>query len=56
MAAESLGEVVRSLTPQEQYAVRQFIDFLREHDASIHPQSPFLEAAEEFIAQHAEIL
>ena len=26
MAAESLAEVVRSLTPQEQDAVRQFID------------------------------
>ena len=56
MAAETLAEVVRSLSPNEQDAVRQFIHFLRERDASIQPQPPFLLAAEEFIAEHPEIL
>lgn len=55
MAVESLAEIVRSLTPQEQDAVRQFIDYLREREA-VRPQSPFLQAAEEFIAEHPEIL
>lgn len=56
MATESLAEVVRSLTPEEQDAVRQFIDYLRRRDPSALPQSPFLQAADEFIAQHPELL
>ncbi len=56
MAAESLAEVVPSLTPQEQDAVRQFIDYLRQRDTLVHSQSPFLQAADEFIAQHPELL
>lgn len=56
MATESLSEVVRSLTPQEQDAVRQFIDFLKRRDASMGSQAPFLQAADEFIAQHRELL
>jgi hypothetical protein len=56
MAAESLTEVVRSLTPQEQDAVWQFIDYLKGRDASARSQSPFLQAADEFIAQHPELL
>ena len=56
MATESLAEVVRSLTPQEQDAVRQFIDYLKQRDASSGAQSPFLQAADEFIAQHPELL
>jgi hypothetical protein len=55
MAVESLVEIVRSLTPQEQDAVRQFIDYLKEREA-VRPQSPFVQAAEEFIAEHPEIL
>jgi hypothetical protein len=55
MATESLSELVRSLTPQEQEAVRQFIDYLKRGD-SARSQSPFLEAADEFIAQHPELL
>ena len=47
-AAESLSDVVRSLTPQEQDAVRQFIDYLKQRGASPR-QSPFLQAADEFI-------
>ena len=56
MATESLAEVVRSLTPQEQEAVRQFIDYLKRRDDSARSQSPFLEAAGEFIARHPELL
>jgi hypothetical protein len=56
MATESLAEVVRSLTPQEQDAVRQFINHLKRRDASLDTQSPFLQAADEFIAQHPELL
>jgi hypothetical protein len=56
MATESLAEVVRSLTPEEQDAVRQFIQYLKQRDASTHPKSPFLQAADEFIAQHPELL
>jgi len=56
MATESLAEVVLSLTPQEQDAVRQFIDYLKGRDPSDNSQSPFLQAADEFIAQHPELL
>jgi hypothetical protein len=44
------------LTPLEQDAVRQFIDYLKRRDASVRSQSTFLHAADEFIAQHAELL
>ncbi len=56
MASESLADVVRSLTPQEQDAVRLFIDYLKGRDASVRSQSPFLQAADEFIAEHPEFL
>lgn len=56
MSTESLAEVVRSLTPQEQEAVRQFIDYLKRRDDAAGSQSPFLQAADEFIAQHPELL
>jgi recombinational DNA repair protein (RecF pathway) len=56
VAAESLAEVVRSLTPQEQDAVRQFIDYLKRREASVRSPSPFLQAADEFMAQHPELL
>ena len=56
MATESLAEVVRSLTPQEQDAVRQFVDYLKRRPSSLQSESPFLQAADEFIAQHPELL
>ena len=56
MATETLSEVVQSLTPDEQHAVRQFIEYLKQRDTSTRAQSPFLQAAEEFIAQHPELL
>jgi hypothetical protein len=56
MAVESLLEVVRSLTPQEQDAVRWFIDYLKGRDAAVGAQSPFLRTADEFIAEHSDLL
>jgi hypothetical protein len=56
MATESLVEVVLSLTPQEQEAVRQFIDYLTRPDAPSESSSAFLQAADEFIARHPELL
>jgi hypothetical protein len=56
MATESLADVVRSLTPQEQDAVRQFVDYLKRRHSSLQSESPFLRAADEFIAQHPELL
>jgi len=56
MAVESLADVVRSLTPQEQDAVRQFIDYLKRREEPARSDSAFLHAAEEFIAQHPELL
>jgi hypothetical protein len=53
MEAESLIETVVSLTPQQQEAVRQFIVYLRRNDASV---VDFLQAADDFIAQHPELL
>ena len=56
MATENLAEVIRSLTPQEQDAVLQFIAYLKRREDSVHSQSPFFQAADEFIAQHPELL
>ena len=56
MAAESLADVIRSLTPHEQDAVRQFIEYLKQRNDSARSQSPFLQAADDFIAQHPELL
>ena len=56
MATENLADVVRSLTRKEQDAVRQFIDYLRGRGASVSSQSPFLQAAYDFIAEHPELL
>jgi hypothetical protein len=50
MATHNLVEAVQSLTPQEQEAVLQFIDYLKGQ------RSPFLQAADEFIAQHPDLL
>jgi hypothetical protein len=54
MPAENLADVIRSLTPQEQESVRQFVEFLKQKgDAA---SSPFLAAVDEFIDQHPELL
>ena len=54
MAAENLGDVVNSLTPEEQDSVRQFIDYLKGRERSL--SSPFPRAADEFMAEHPELL
>ena len=54
MAAESLADIIRSLTPAEQEAVKQFIEFLA--GRGLPSSSPFLAAANEFIERHPELL
>jgi len=54
MASESLVDVIRTLSPEEQESVKQFVDFLRQRAPASSP--PFLAAADEFIAQHPELL
>ena len=56
MAGESLLEIVQSLTAEEQAAVRQFIDYLKVRGGADDVPASFVEAAEEFIAQHPELL
>jgi hypothetical protein len=54
MAAENVAELLLSLTPSEQQAVREFIQFLR--DKRQVPKTPFLAAVDEFVAEHPELL
>jgi hypothetical protein len=54
MTAESLAEVINSLTPEEQESVRLFVEFLKWKDSA--SASPFLAAADEFVDQHPELL
>jgi hypothetical protein len=54
MAPENLADVIRSLTPEEQESVRLFVEFLKRKDGA--PSSPFLEAVDEFVEQHPELL
>jgi len=56
MATQSLAEVVRWLTPQEQDAVLRFIEYLKRRNESAGSQSAFVHAADEFIAQHPDLL
>jgi hypothetical protein len=54
MAAENLAAVISSLTPEERESVEQFVDFLRRKGSA--SSSPFLNAVEEFIDRHPELL
>lgn len=54
MAAENLADVIGSLTPEEQEAVRQFVEFLK--GKGLSRSTTFLTAADEFIEQHPELL
>jgi hypothetical protein len=54
MPSESLTEIVSALTPEEQAAVREFVEFLKRK--SPPPESPFLAAVDEFISEHPELL
>lgn len=53
MAAENLGDLINSLTPDEQQAVQRFVEFLKRKPAA---SSPFLAAVDEFIELHPELL
>ena len=54
MGSQNISDLIDSLTPQEQDAVREFIKFLKAREDA--PQSSFLEAADEFIHLHPELL
>ena len=54
MGSENLAEMISSLTPHQQESVKQFIEFLKQKGSSA--SSPFLNAVEEFIADHPEML
>ncbi|HUI56687.1 MAG TPA: hypothetical protein VLY04_17050 [Bryobacteraceae bacterium] len=53
MASQSLREIVETLTPDEQAAVREFIEFLKRKSLV---ESPFQAAVNEFIGEHPELL
>ena len=55
MASENLTELVSQLSSDEQAAVRQFIEFIRGRTRTSE-SSPFLNAVEEFMAEHPELL
>jgi hypothetical protein len=50
-----LTELVSQLTPDEQAAVRSFIEFIKGRAEKPQPTA-FLTAIEEFIAEHPELL
>ena len=54
MASENLVDVIRSLTPEEQESIKQFVEFLNRKGSS--SSSPFLAAVDEFIEEHPELL
>jgi hypothetical protein len=54
MTTENLADVIRSLTPEEQESVKQFVEFLKRKGSL--PASPFLAAVDEFIGQHPDLL
>jgi hypothetical protein len=54
MTTENLADVIRSLTPEEQESVKQFVEFLKRKGSL--PSSPFLAAVDEFIGQHPDLL
>jgi len=54
MAVENLADAINTLMPDDQEAVRQFVEFLKRKRQS--PSSPFLAAVDEFIDQHPELL
>ena len=54
MPLQALAELVNALTPEEQAAVREYIDFLKRRTGS--PDSPFLVAVNEFMDEHPDLL
>ena len=54
MVQGDLAEIVSTLTPEQQAAVREFIGFLQKRDKSA--ATDFLAAVDEFIGEHPELL
>jgi hypothetical protein len=54
MSTQELLEKVKSLSAEEQASVIEFIDYLERRHAPA--TTPFLEAAEQFIREHPELL
>ena len=55
MATREFIDTVNRLTPAEQAAVMEFIQYLQ-HKPKQPEQSPFLSAVDEFIEQHPQLL
>jgi ABC-type glycerol-3-phosphate transport system substrate-binding protein len=55
MENETLAEIVSRLKPEEQAAVRKFIEFMADPERQ-SKDTPILRAAEEFMAEHPELL
>jgi hypothetical protein len=55
MMSERLVDLVSQLSPEEQSAVIEYIEFLKERKAK-SPQAPFQAALDEFTATHSELL
>jgi hypothetical protein len=55
MQAQSLSELLNALTPEQQAAVREFVEFLTRKSRP-RPDSPFLAAIDEFMDEHPELL
>ncbi|HLK18373.1 MAG TPA: hypothetical protein VKT81_05425 [Bryobacteraceae bacterium] len=54
MAAENIADEIRSLSPEQQESVRQFVHFLKGKQSD--KPSPFAAAVKEFIEQHPDLL
>jgi len=55
MASEELAALLSQLSPEEQAAVQEFIQFMKRGQRQPE-SSPFLAAIEEFMAEHPELL
>ncbi len=55
MKPETLTEIIRTLTPEQQATVREFIEFLK-RKTSPPSGSPFLAAINEFMDEHPDLL
>ncbi len=59
MATQTMTELVASLSPKEQEAVRALVEYIRSSSSlseAPQSQSPFIAAAQEFIRQHPDLL
>jgi Mn-containing catalase len=54
VAQSDLAQIVNALTPEQQAAVREFIEFLHKREKS--HTTDFLAAVDEFIREHPELL